>query len=256
MGTTTLKKIISFILIIILLISCNWKLNKVSKFAALKFTREYQIVLYDGTIPHLQDTVSMIFFKNYNLFSIPYTALKEKGDSLITDQILYDNFLFKNSEKEGYFIFNDSLRGIRKASVDSILSVHCQVTKSSPAVLNSLIRLPEIKEGSITIWKFALPNKHSEFILDTAIYYFDRNLVNHRFSLWKGLDSISGSKLFKTRFLYNSKWSDTLRKILPAREDLVEFHIDSAIKEKKEKNRLDSLLRRVRLKFPNDNLKD
>lgn len=117
---------------------------KGSNFHALKLTSDYPIVLHDGEITHMKDTIFMIFFENFNLFSIPYTALKQKDDSLIPHQIFYDNFLFKKSEKEGYFIFNDSLHGIRKVSVDSIISRHCLVIKESPAALDSLIKLSEI----------------------------------------------------------------------------------------------------------------
>ena len=104
------------------------------------------------------------------------------------------------------------------------------------------------------MWRYAIPGDSSAFSIDTIYYYFDKNLLKSRFSFWKSLDSLAGSKLFKMSFAYNSKWSDSLHKILPAREILIEFQIDSSIKKKEAKYRLDSLLKRIRLEYPSDNL--
>ena len=113
--------------------------------------------------------------------------------------------------------------------------------------------ITKLHNNNITVWRYGIPGESSEFSIDTIYYYFDKNLLKSRFSFWKSLDSLSGSKLFKMGFVYNSRWSDTLHKILPAREILIEFHIDSSIKKKEAKG-LDSLLNRIRLKYPNDNL--
>lgn len=256
MPKSTLKILVIICLSVLINISCNRRLSKISQFEALKLTTDYPVVLLNGNIPHLRDTVSLIFLKNYNLMSIPYEVTKQRGDSLVTDKILYDNFLFKNGDKTGYFLFLDSSRRIIKMPVDSIITVHGHIIKQQSSSLDSLIPLPKLNNNNITVWRYAIPGESSEFSIDTIYYYFDKNLLKSKFSFWKSLDSLAGSKLFKMSFVYNSKWSDSLHKILPAREILFEFHIDSSIKKKEAKYRLDSLLERIRLEFPNDQLEN
>ena len=166
----------------------------------------------------LKDTISIFYYSDYLIYRLP-PIVKFETDEKIKGTEPY--FIYNKQDSFGV-LFNsltDSSCG-RTCPVDSFLFNRGFKVKDMDIPADSVWPLMEVKKDKdgILIEKYAMLKPEDEMSIDTIYYYYSRKMNKVKYSFSKKLDSISHMKLFKARFLFNSKFSSSERAFLPKRE--------------------------------------
>ncbi len=166
----------------------------------------------------LKDTILIFYYSDYLIYRLPPTVKFE------TDE--------KIKGTEPYFIYNkqDSFGILFNSITDSSSGMTCRVDsflfnrgfkiKDMDLPVDSVWHLMEVKKDKegVVIEKYGIMKQGDEMSIDTIFYYYSKKMNKIEYSFSKKLDSISGKKLFKARFLFNSKFSSSNKTVLPKRE--------------------------------------
>lgn len=242
-----MKNIIVFILS---LLCCRSMSNE--QFQSFLFSANFPLLIQqeDGVkLFFLKDSMRISYCGNYSLYEFPYHDLSFFDGNLTDEKIKLNPFLFKDGHKSGYFFASDTSSDISILSVDSMLSNRISWTKIKSNYDSNLIELSQIKTGNGIVKKF-IPNIYNdETIFDTLFLYFKSPFNYIRFSFSTKLDSTTGMKLYKIRYLYNEKFLTKLKMQVPKRELLIEMIPDSATNKKAQEEKFEVLLKKLQLKF-------
>lgn len=166
----------------------------------------------------LKDTISIFYYSDYLIYRLPPTV-KFETDEKIKGTEPY--FIYNKKDSFGilYNSLTDSSSGIT-CRVDSFLFNRGFKVKDIDLPVDSIWHLMEVKKdkGGIIIEKYGIMNQGDEMSIDTIYYYYSKKMNKIEYSFSKKLDSISRKKLFKARFLFNSKFSSSNKMVLPKRE--------------------------------------
>ena len=166
----------------------------------------------------LKDTISIFYYSDYLIYRLPPTV-KFETDEKIKGTEPY--FIYNKQDSFG-ILFNsltDSSSGIT-CRVDSFLFNRAFRVKDIDLPVDSIWHLMEVKKDKdgIVIEKYGMMKQGDEMSIDTIYYYYSKKMNKIEYSFSKKLDSISRKKLFKARFLFNSKFSTSNKIVLPKRE--------------------------------------
>lgn len=166
----------------------------------------------------LKDTILIFYYSDYLIYRLPPTV-KFETDEQIKGTEPY--FIYNKKDSFGIFFnsLTDSSSGII-CRVDSFLFNRGFKVKDIDFPVDSIWHLMEVKKDKdgIVIEKYGIMKPGDELSVDTIYYYYSKKMNKMEYSFSKKLDSISRKKLFKARFLFNSKFSNSNKLVLPKRE--------------------------------------
>lgn len=167
---------------------------------------------------NLTDTILIFYYSDLLVYRLLPTAKWETGENIKGTE---PYFIYNKRDSFG-ILFNsitDSSYGANYR-VDSLLFNRGFKGKDLDIPADSLWSLVEVKKDNedVSIQKYALLKQGDETSIDSIYYYYSKKMKNIEYSFSKKLDSISGMKLFKTRLVFNSKFSRAQNFITPKRE--------------------------------------
>lgn len=221
--------ILRYLLIFTLLCGMSsCKLNsKNENLQFVKITKNFKFY-NDGSIKGLKDTVMGVYSKPYILYQIPVYYILEKPDGAIEEIAQFNHFLFREHAKQGYYFEKESPENILKVSVDSMLLLYAPISLGTPVNNPDLEEISSIdKDGEIE--KVYIPKKkYNETVFDTLIYSFNKKWNNIIFSLSPVTDSAAGMKLNRIKYIFNSKYSEKEKHIIPSRINIINLEVESS----------------------------
>lgn len=227
------KKPVVILLIISVLISaytyaCVQRSGK--KLRGIDISFSLPILLTNGELMNVRDTLSIYYYGNYILCRIPYIYLHQKK-GMSTQEKRNSYLVYYSGERIGSF-YEDSLNSVdvKKVNVDSTLkSKFFTDAKFYESKKDSLVEVAKNEEGYSLVEKYVQVNKNGisspdslTTIPDTLIYYYSNGFKNITYSLSNELDSLKGLKVSKIRFIFNSRFYKGYAFKFPYRE----FHIE------------------------------
>lgn len=176
-----------------------------------KFIFTVPIVHSDSTNESFKTDFNIVSYKNFVLYELPFSESYQIEDSVVSDTMRYEYFVFKKQEKYGYLVknLNDSFKKNMKTEVDSVLTQRAFYHFSLDSLLslkNNLYYIEKNNDVSFRI-KYPVPNIET----DSIFAYFDVRYKGMKYSLAKELDASFKSKLYKTEFWLNRKGQTWLR---------------------------------------------
>lgn len=189
------------------------KNKKGTPFIRLNFSYKSPDKIIDTNTYSFSTSVFISYYGDYRLYELPYNKSEEMDNVLLFDSVKYDYFVHNINERYGCFLkdLNDSFK-IRYRT-DSILLRTYNGGKKYEADFMAEVKI--IKSDTIfpnqqeQIYKYVLNDK----VYDSVYLYYDTRLKNIDFSFSVYRDSITNSKLYKTRwFLKNPKTASYIPK--------------------------------------------
>ncbi|WPO78557.1 hypothetical protein [Flavobacterium sp. KACC 22761] len=198
------------------------------------------IVKTDGSVLTYQDTVAVIYYKNYTLYEF------EEVKNFFTDTILekktIENRYLLQYKKEIYGYYYDSIDAQegKRIRVDSLLRKRAGYGQSLylPAKM-VLINSQKNKGEYELIEKYKCKVKKDFTYPDTLIVYYTNKLKHVDFTLSNILDSVKKIKVQKTRVLFNPQFIGDYPKKYPAYEFNRELKEDTIANLEKYKRFID-----------------
>lgn len=136
-------------------------------------------------------------------------------------------FLYKIGDSTGYFYtsrdFSAKPQVLNKDSLLTKKGFATDYRASFPLDNDSMWQLLERKKFNDELVIKYVNRLPTEAMFDTCIYYFSNKLNGVDYSFSKKLDSITGMKLYKARFVYSSQFSIDYNLTIPSREFFFEM---------------------------------
>jgi len=177
------------------------------------------IVKTDGNVIPIQDSVAVIYYKNYALYEFE-EACMVYDDTILVKRTIENRYLLHN-KKELYGYYYDAIDAKigKRVRVDSILKKRAGYGQSFyfPTKM-VLIDSQKNKGGYELIEKYKCKAKIDFTYPDTLIVYYTNKLKHVDFTLSKILDSVKKIKVQKTRVLFNPQFIGDYPNKYPAYE--------------------------------------
>ena len=179
-------------------------------------------------IYNLKDTISIFYYSDYLIYRLSPTVRFETGEKVKGTE---PYFIYNKKNKLGLLFssLEDSTQGITYP-VDSFLINRALKGKDLDIPVDSLWSLIGVVKGKdgILIEKYGSIKPGDEMTIDSIYYYYSKKMIKVEYSFSKKLDSVNRMKLFKARFLFNSKYSSSNKIVLPKRELSLEMREEIA----------------------------
>lgn len=202
------ETIVSLILIIFIFNAFSFnKQKEQNKIKKIKIKYNLPFIKNNREIGNLTDSLSIIYSGNNIIYEIPYYFSLEKNDSIVHMKTKYKYFAYQKGTEMGFWF--DSINALSKKK-ENILSVHKEKTFANPPDLfdeknDVLVNTERNKDGYKLIETYTSKIKTDITYSDTMKVYYKDELKNINYSISKKLEHIKKLKVFKIRFIYNSK---------------------------------------------------
>lgn len=177
------------------------------------YTHIQSISLDDGRKLDFKDSLIIFSDNNYVIYKRPFIKfffhqnLVQGTDTInqtVANHIVkYHYFIYNKKSSYGYFY--DSINSVKpkRIFVDSV--EHELIMKGFPFYSDRdiLIYSNRRNNKSYFLEKRVPTNKTDDTFPDSSYYYYNNKFLKSPFSFSEKLDSLSDSKLYKIRFLYN-----------------------------------------------------
>jgi hypothetical protein len=184
---------------------------------------------------NIDDTIPIYYYKDLIAYQLPFEfdssnlTYHVKADSISEKHILtetrYNYFVYRNGSQTGMWYFSiDQLDSHKSLSVDSILKIKSKPENLQSIIFNSsdsLLNKMDIDNGFIE--KFVPRSKTDESYCDTFLLYYSRSMRSIPFSLSPFLDSLTNTKLYKLKLVYNEMYSQQYSVTMPRRDIVYEI---------------------------------
>ena len=191
------------------------------------------MVRNDGFIINMLDSTFISYYKNFVIYTLPYTYSMQFQGKIINEYIKFEYFIYNKNELHGvkFKSLDDSI-GV-KITVDSIVkSKSYSDSKFFVHPGDSLVYKRTYSSGNEIIEKYVPEVKYDETYNDTSFYYYEDKLRNVDFSFSKQMDSAHQLKLVKIRFLYNPTYWEKYKLNVQQRELSFELNESKQIPDK------------------------
>lgn len=165
---------------------------------------------------NILDTISIYYLNGYVVYKLSAVRQLENNHRIKGSE---PYFIYRIGSKKGMLFDSISQRGSGTyASIDSILFNRAYTGLKSDLTDTSWKKVESIRTDHSLLEKFA-PNQVSANpnMVDTVIYYYNKELNGYNYSFSKKADSNANMKLCQIKLLYNAKMSDN-NKLFQARE--------------------------------------
>lgn len=224
---------------VILLFSClaTKSLAQTDSLTAIHYIVKVPVVQGDRQYFDLVDTTPIYYYQDLIIYQLPYIFDSSKStyhvqtDSTSNEHILtetrYNYFVFRQGSKKGIWYYSlERLDSTKQLTCDSMLKqVGMQTNLQS--FLNdpndSLLERTTLQNGNIVMEKYITKTKPDESYNDTTFLYYSKSMKPIDFSISPFLDSITNSKLFKLRLVFNETYSAKYGITMPKRDLVCEI---------------------------------
>ncbi|PXY41633.1 hypothetical protein DMB65_06695 [Flavobacterium cheongpyeongense] len=226
-STNTKNSIKGTVIVSLILILFSFSIysltKKKNKYEKIKIKYNLPFVKSNGDVGNVTDSLSIIYKGNNIIYEIPYYYYSKKKETLGRTKTIFKYFVYQNGSELGTWF--DSINAPNKKT-EKIINIHKEKTILSPPDLfdetnDVLINTIRNKEGYTTIETYIPKFKKDLTYPDTMKVYYKNRLKNIDYSLSKKLDSLKKLKVFKIRFIFNTK----LTKDYPYRTQNKELNI-------------------------------
>lgn len=237
----------------LIILACNG--SQKEPFQSVLLSASFPLLTYEENevrLHFLTDSIRINYEGDYLLYELPQHDLSFYNGNFINEKIKFNLFLFKNGDTRGYFLANDTSSNISILLVDSILSKRISWSKNidSYDTDTTLTQLPQEQTDNEIVKKFIPKTVYDETIFDTLFLYFKTSFQDIKFSFSRKMDSLTGMKLYKIRYLYNEKYLPKLKANFKERELLIEMTPETADQKEKQKRKFEDLLKKLQFSFP------
>ncbi len=187
----------------------------------------------EKSIKTISDSFSIFYNNNFILYRFPYTFIEQHNDKLVNIEIRFTYFIFKNGSTYGYSYDPAKYDSINILNVDSIL--YKQGLGKTDIMLDSGYQINEVISN---LDNFKLTEKYSSIAKptrhfpDTVVYSYTDQFRDLPFSFSKKLEERKKLKILKISGVYNSRFDDEYKTVLPKREFYFEIKPQYVIKDK------------------------
>jgi hypothetical protein len=152
------------------------------------------------------------FYKtNYNnviIYEFPHNNITHTNGVVLTNDITYDYFVFSKADKYGFMLDSLNDNFTKKLLVDSVLTEYALQSLDIDTFSTFIMSSDNVPVDNYNIIK---KTKLNDAAIDSAYFYYNKNLKGLNYSLSHKLDSINKSKLFKVELIIKK---DTLSNIV------------------------------------------
>ena len=187
----------------------------------------------ENNIKTISDSFSIFYNNNFILYRFPYTFIEQHNDKPVNIEIRFTYFIFKFGSAHGYSYDPAKNDSIKTLNVDSIL--YKQGLGRTDIMLDSGYQITEViskLDNFILTEKYSSISKPSRYFPDTVVYSYTDQFRDLPFSFSKKLEERKKLKILKIKGVYNSRFDDEYKTVLPKREFYFEIKPQYAIKDK------------------------
>lgn len=187
----------------------------------------------ENNIKTISDSFSIFYNNNFILYRFPYTFIEQHNDKLVNIEIRFTYFIFKFGSAHGYSYDPAKNDSIKTLNVDSIL--YKQGLGKTDIMLDSGYQINEVISN---LDNFKLTEKYSSIAKptrhfpDTVVYNYTEQFRDLPFSFSKKLEERKKLKILKIKGVYNSRFDDEYKTVLPKREFYFEIKPQHVINDK------------------------
>ncbi len=170
----------------------------------------------NNKIFNLLDTISIYYLNEYAVYKLSAVRQLENNQRISGSE---PYFIYRIGSKTGALFDSISQRGTgTDASIDSILFYRAYTGIKSNLTDTSWKKVDSIRTDQSLLEKFAPCQASADpNMVDSVLFYYNKEFNNYNYSLSKKADSISKMKLCQIKLLYNAKISVD-NKLFQARE--------------------------------------
>lgn len=178
-----------------LLTACSTQITKE------RFILSMPILHIDSSIEDFKTDFAVITYKDIKLYELPYRESFQVNDSLVSDTISYEYFIFKKEDSHGFLLRDITGQFEKKYKVDSILIPRAYYHVD----FDSFISFPKnkYKGRKNTQMQCRIVYSTDKPGIDSIAAYFDPELNGLNLSLSKTLDDLLNAKLYKIEWWLN-----------------------------------------------------
>ena len=187
----------------------------------------------ENNIKTISDSFSIFYNNNFILYRFPYTFIEQHNDKLVNIEIRFTYFIFKFGSAHGYSYDPGKNDSIKTFNIDSIL--YKQGLGKTDILLDSGYQITEViskLDNFILTEKYSSISKPTRYFPDTVVYSYTDQFRDLPFSFSKKIEERKKLKILKIRGVYNSRFNDEYKTVLPKREFYFEIKPQYAIKDK------------------------
>jgi hypothetical protein len=221
-STNNAKLVCTFTFLALLFICFNCSSIKKANNNALisiKLSFSFPIVKPDGEMFNISDSLYIYFYKKTVLYQVPTIFTLENETETLQKEIRYSYFMYQDTSKYGRHFKTlhskeDSLQLISVFIKDRAFNEFADF-KFITEIKDSLIRV----ENNNDYLKYTyIPKSLNTIDSDTTYLFYQNNFDKMNYSISPNLDTISKMKLCKVQVIYNKKYSDINKIVMPRRE--------------------------------------
>lgn len=189
--------------------------------------------LQEKSIKTISDSFSIFYNNNFILYRFPYTFIEQHNDKLVNIEIRFTYFIFKNGSTYGYRYDPAKYDSINLLNVDSIL--YKQGLGKTDLMLDSGYQINEVISNLDNLKlteKYSSIAKPTRYFPDTVVYSYTNQFRDLPFSFSKKLEERKKLKILKISGVYNTRFDDEYKTVLPKREFFFEIKPQYVIKDK------------------------
>lgn len=187
----------------------------------------------EKSIKTISDSFSIFYNNNFILYRFPYTFIEQHNDKPVNIEIRFTYFIFKFGSAHGYSYDPAKNDSIKTLNVDSIL--YKQGLGRTDIMLDSGYQITEViskLDNFILTEKYSSISKPSRYFPDTVVYSYTDQFRDLPFSFSKKLEERKKLKILKIKGVYNSRFDDEYKTVLPKREFYFEIKPQHVINDK------------------------
>lgn len=222
-STNNAKLVYTFIflaLLFICLTNCSsTKKTNNNALISIKLSFSFPIVKPDGEMFNISDSLYIYFYKKTVLYQVPTIFTLENETDTLQKEIRYTYFVYHDTSKYG------SHFKTLYSKVDSLQLISAFLKDRAFNEFADYKFITEIKDSLISVennndyLKYTyIPKSHTKIDSDTTYLFFHKNFEKMNYSFSPNLDTIRKMKLCKVQLIYNKKYSDIYKIVMPRRE--------------------------------------
>lgn len=218
----TSKQVIGLFLVFFFLHSaCSSQVNS-EKIREVRININYPFLPINGdTVNEMLDTVWIQFKGNEVLYLLPaYKADYFNGELISMYRKAY-YFFFNKDSLYGYYTENiDSTRKPARYKVDSMLGQRAFHNEYRTNRIR-YVRTDTLDENRF-IQRYAYDSDIDQ-AFDSVYYSYDRQLNHLPYSFARGLDSITGARMYKSELVFSNRYYIKHKRVLPRQVFMVQY---------------------------------
>ena len=208
-------------LVVVSLTNCSSNKKYTNQLKSIKLSFSFPVVKPDGEMFNISDSLYIFFYKNKVLYQVPTIFTLENETEILSKEVKYTYFVYYDTAKLGshyktLFSKEDSLQLISAFLKERAFNEFVDF-KFITEIKDSLINV--INNNTYLKYTY-IPRSITSVDSDTTYLFFHKKFEKTKYSISPNIDTLSKMKLCKVQLIFNKKYSDIYKVIMPRREIL------------------------------------